>query len=146
MNVLVIPAPASWRQPNAPRTEYAPAEGVEVVVSVVQGLPEDPADWIKHEVARRAAGRAVTGPSIERMTLASGWPALVAEATMGDDKLLLVMYQFLELGAVAAMTARADRYDALRDAVREVLLAGRPSWGKPPVTLADLLDGAIREP
>lgn len=145
-HVVAIPVPAGWRQVAPPASHYVVSDGLEVDISVVQGLPEDPPSWVNVEIARRAAGRTVVGPTLTRVTTEAGWPALLAEATLGADKLMLVMYEFLELGAVATLTGPAERYDVHRDAVRDVLLHADIRWGAPPITLASLLDGAVRAP
>lgn len=121
-----------------PSTEYVVA-GVTVIFSVVQGLPEDPPDWLRVEAARRGGGT----PTLERVTTQTGYPALIGETTAGANKLMLVMYQFLELGAVATVSGPSAMFDEQIAAIREVLMHVRVKWGTP-LTLFELLDGAVR--
>ena len=135
---LDISVPATWMQPTPPNTEYVVA-GVTITFSVVQGLPEDPPEWLRVEAARRDGGT----PTIERVTTQTGYSALIAETAAGANKLMLVMYQFLELGAVATVIGPSAIYDEHIAAIRDVLMRVRVKWGAP-LTLFDLLDGATR--
>jgi len=135
---LEIPVPAAWLQPAPPSTEYV-VGGLTVTLSVVQALPEDPPEWLRVEAARRGGGP----PTLERTTTSTGYPALVGETTVGANKLLIVMYQFLELAAVAVVNGPIAAYDAHVAAIRDVLMRARVRWGAP-ITLFDLLDGAVR--
>jgi hypothetical protein len=139
---VAVSPPVTWRQVAPPKLEYE-LDAVTITVSVVQGLPEDPEEWLRVEVARLAGDRTPTAPAYERVTTSTGWPALIAESTVGTDKLALIMYEFLELGAVATITGPADRFDAHRREVLDVLLAAQVDFD-PAVTLHGLLDGASR--
>jgi hypothetical protein len=142
MKSVVVPIPPGWRLPRPQLLEYVVAEGALVTMSNVQGLPEDPPSWMTVELQRRAGGALAEPPALTRLTMPSGWPALVAEASFGLDRMMLVLYPFLELGAVASFRAPAPVYDAHRAQVLEVLTSAQISWGEPPVTLARLLAGA----
>jgi hypothetical protein len=142
MKRVVVAIPLTWQQPRPELLEYTVGDGGVVAMSNVQALPEDPPAWMSLELARRAGGAIEPPPVATRLTIASGWPALLAEATLGDDKLLLILYQFLEFGAVASFRAPAATYDAHRDAVRDVLTSAQISWGDPPLTIAGLFAGA----
>ena len=136
---VVIPVPGTWRMIDPPTTEWDVGDGVILKLSGVQGLPEDPPEWLRVEAARLGA----TSPiALSRALTDAGWPALLAEASGSDVKLLLVMYQFLELGAVASMRAPAAPFDAHKDEVNAVLARARIAWGEPPITIAGLLAGA----
>ena len=139
MKRLVVPIPPSWQQPNPQILEYVLAPGVVVTLSNVQGLPEDPPTWMTTELRRRA-GAAPT--ALERTTTTGGWPMLIGEATGADAAIMLVMYQFLEWGAVASLRAPTALYAAHRAQAHEVLTAVQIAWGDPPVTVAALFAGA----
>jgi hypothetical protein len=140
MNAVVLPLRPGWRQIDPPRSKYLVADDLLLDVSAVQGLPEDPHEWIRVEMARRTSAQ--IAPAITRLTTETGWPVMVAETAVAGQKLLVAMYQFLELAAVAILSGPAARYDASIDDVKQVLMQAQVHWGAPPVTIAALLDGA----
>lgn len=143
MNAVVLPIPERWSQIDPPRSKYRVADGVELDVSAIQGLPEDPSEWVRVELARRG----VAAPPVPlRTTTTTGWPVLLAEGLAGSSKILVAMFQFLELGAVATLTGPAQAYEACADDVKLVLMAAKVHWGAPPVTLATLLEGFALPP
>lgn len=143
VTTVVLAVPDTWQQLAPPASRYALAEHVVVDVSRVQALPEDTGEWIRVEIARLAGGRAISAFASQRIELGSGWPATLAEASFGDTRLALVLYELLELGAVATLTAPAALYATHRDAVLAVLGDARIAWDERPITIADLLDGAV---
>ena len=139
MKAVVLPVPAHWRQIEPPLSKYAVADDLVLEVSAIQTLPEDPPAWMRVEVARR------TGITIEgstTVTTTTGWPMLLANAVYGEQKLLVAMFQFLELAAIATLDGAAAAFDKQVDDVKLVLMQATVHWGEPPVTLAALLTGA----
>jgi hypothetical protein len=139
MRAVVLPVPASWRQVEPPASKYVVGDDLVLDVSAIRALPEDPPEWMRVEVARR------TGVTLERSTVVTtttGWTMLLAEVSHGDRKLLVAMFQFLELAAVATLAGEAAAFDKHADEVKLVLVQATVHWGDPPLTLASLLAGA----
>ncbi len=137
-------APAGWSQPDVHVTDYVVADGLRATISEVRGLPEDEPGWLGVEIERRAAGAGVGPIAISRVTLAAGWPATIGEADVGDRKMMLVLYRFLERAAVASLDGPAAVYAEHRAVVLEAFLAADIDWGDGPMSIARLLDGANR--
>jgi hypothetical protein len=136
LNAVVLPIPETWRQVDPPRSKYRLGE-LELDVSTIQGMPEDPNEWMRIEVARRG------GPESEptRVTTVTGWPMVIVETTIGSTGLFLAMFQFLEYAAVATLTGPSAAFAAHLDEVKLVLMQVKVQWGSPPVTLSALLAG-----
>lgn len=79
--------------------------------------------------------------STRALSTASGWPATLVHATMGDGRdqplfnCIAALYRFLSFGAEAIfLSADRVRFSALREPLLNVLATGRPVWprGEPP--------------
>jgi hypothetical protein len=144
MKTVWLPVPAEWRQPERGRSEYE-IGGTVLTLTGVLPLPEDPPAWMRADLARSAGARQMKELAATRIALASGWPALLIEATIGDDKRLQLLYLFLEWGAAATLRGPADAFDRVRDEVLAVLGDATVRWGDPAVpSLARIWEGVPR--
>jgi len=128
---LAVQVPTTWERVG---TGYS-IDGVTIAISDLQALPDDPAAWLAAEFQARGT------PTITAVESEAGYPALIGEAELGDTTLMIVVYQLLELGAVATVHGPHAAFEARRAEIRQVLMAARPRWGVP-VTLSGLLAGA----
>jgi hypothetical protein len=128
MKTVWIPAPAHWRQPERARLEFH-VDGAVLTVSDVLPLPEDPPAWMRADMARAAGAQPASELVATRVELASGWPALLLEAAIGDERRLMLLYLFLEYGAAATLRGPAEAVERVRAEVLEVLGAATVRWG-----------------
>ncbi|MCE9573423.1 MAG: hypothetical protein K8W52_09715 [Deltaproteobacteria bacterium] len=143
MRRLDVAIPTTWRPIDPPRTDYD-VGGVRVILSAVQGMPEDPGEWIRGELRRRAQGHAIADTAIVQRAAASGWPIIACEAQAGDRVVIATMFLFLEYAATVIIEGASAAVARERAAIVEVLDRATIDWGLPPPTLALLLDGATR--
>jgi hypothetical protein len=143
MRRLDVAIPSSWVPIAPPQTDYRVGDA-RVTLSAVNSAPEDPAGWLRVELAQRAGGQPISDARLGQRALASGWPAISIEAELGEAAIVIVMFLFLEYAATAVIAGPQAAVAAARAEIFAVLDHATIDWGAPPPTLALLLDGASR--
>lgn len=160
---LAIPTPSSWPITHRSGRQVAVIPGAEEPDLLLESgrlelLPDDQRRWVQQALRREippAARLDITGDETTRT--ASGWPVRLVEASvLGSDgalleRRLLGVYAFFEHGATAMLRGlSAERFDAHRDQVREMLIAAGPDWSGEIGALSQLWDvtatGEARRP
>ena len=134
---LIVRCPPGWQELEAEDGSRLVGPGeLRVELRGVTRLPEDPQAWIRSQL-----GEAVIVDTAD-VELASGWPAFVVEAADADERLLMVVWRFLEYGAAAFAAIPADRYASCREELLAVLGEVTVDWeGQPLLTLAQIWEG-----
>jgi hypothetical protein len=132
MERFVFSAPAAW-QAGAPG-QYAIGD-TQLTVSELGPLPENLPGFIAGELSG-------AGGALEKVALASGWPAVAAEAADGDGRRLVLVLQLLDHGVVVRLAGPAASFAAARAEVIAALGGGTVVWGPPAfLSVAELLEG-----
>jgi hypothetical protein len=145
MKTTRLACPPSWREElHDTGRLLLSSPSLEIAVSGVGPLPDDPVSWIRHELDE--PGALVNIDVAEDVVLRSGWPALLCEARVATEttleKRLILLARFLEWGAVAMWRADAPLYDQERTRVLDLLGGLDIDWGESPLmTLAQVWDG-----
>ena len=132
MERFVFSAPAAW--PAGAPGQHAVGDA-QLTVSELGPLPENLPGFIAGELGG-------AGGALEKVGLASGWPAVAAEAADGDRRRLVLVIQILDHAVVARLSGPAASFAAARVEVIAALGGGTVVWGPPPfLAVAELLEG-----
>lgn len=143
MKRFSFPIPAGWGLVSAGRFTIGDAV---LRVSELGPMPEDLPRYLEAQVRQLAAGRPFTSAPPAPLTLASGWPASAADATVGELRRLVIAIEVVELGVLVHLDGPVASFGAARTAVIAVLGQATVEWGTPEApTLAEIFAGVGRD-
>lgn len=155
---LALTFPSPWRLQHAPDGRTAAvlpgpdADGPPALVAAYGPLiiaPDEPRRWVDQVAGGELPrGARVAVGAITELTTSDGWPLRLVEAELTADDgsgvvevRLCALYTFLEhAGAVVVRAGSRAALATHADAVRAILVAGRPDWRAQPLCIAHAWD------
>ncbi|MCE9571723.1 MAG: hypothetical protein K8W52_01065 [Deltaproteobacteria bacterium] len=143
MKRFAFPVPAGWVAVSPGQFTIGDAT---LRVSELGPMPEDLPRYLGGQVRQLAAGRPVAPVEPAALALASGWPAIAIDATIGLARRVVIAIEVIELGVIAHLDGPVGAVEAARAAVIDALGAGAVEWGAPSQpTLAEIFAGVPRD-